>query len=250
MLLALISDIHANIQGFDACLAHARTQGAEQYALLGDLVGYGADPVAVVQRAQDLAGQGAWVIKGNHDEMAVRPPERAMTLGETTAAWTHAQLSAAQRRFLDALPMTQQIGPLLLVHASAFEPASWPYVYEQEQALECMAAAALLPGVRQVFVGHVHHQTLYGSAVEVPLEEHAVVPGTAIVLSAQKSWVTTIGSAGQPRDGNPQAMYAVFDTESGALTFHRVAYEHRKAAAAIRKAGLPQWLAQRLEAGR
>lgn len=250
MLLALISDIHANIQGLDACLAHARAKGAEQFALLGDLVGYGADPVAVVQRAQELASRGALLIKGNHDEMAVRPPAQATTLGDSTAAWTHAQLSAEQRQLLDELPLTQQNGTMLLVHASAYEPASWPYVYEEEAAIECLAAAALLPDVRQVFVGHVHNQTLYSTALEAPLTTHRVVPGKAVTLSPQKHWVATIGSAGQPRDGNPKAMYALFDTDTCKLTFQRVAYNHAQAAAAIRAAGLPDWLAQRLEAGR
>ena len=71
MKLALLSDIHANLQAFDACLAHAQAVGAQRYALLGDLVGYGADPVAVVQRVIQMAGEGAIVLKGNHDEMAV-----------------------------------------------------------------------------------------------------------------------------------------------------------------------------------
>jgi predicted phosphodiesterase len=74
MKVAFLSDIHANIQAFDACLAHAHEQGVEQFAILGDLVGYGADPEAVVGQVQALAAQGAWVVKGNHDAMAVSPP--------------------------------------------------------------------------------------------------------------------------------------------------------------------------------
>ena len=96
MKLALLSDIHANIQAFDACLAHARARGAEQFALLGDFVGYGADPVAVLQRVQELAGRGALLVKGNHEEMAVRPPADSKSLGTSTAVWTHAQLHRSQ----------------------------------------------------------------------------------------------------------------------------------------------------------
>ena len=101
MKLALLSDIHANIQAFDACLVHAREHGAQEFAVLGDLVGYGADPVAVVERAQQLVAQGALMVKGNHDQMAVTPPAQVETVGDTTAAWTHAQLSADQLQFLD-----------------------------------------------------------------------------------------------------------------------------------------------------
>lgn len=250
MRLALLSDIHANIQGMDACLAHARMHGANQFALLGDLVGYGADPVPVIERAQALQKAGAWLIKGNHDDLAVNPPAVARTLGDSTAAWTHAQLSPTQRRFLDELPMMHQIGAMLLVHASACEPASWPYVYEEEAAIDCLAAAAQMPNVRHVFVGHVHHQTLFSTALDVPIENHDLRPGTPMVLSPKKHWVATVGSAGQPRDGSPLAMYALYDTETHVLNFQRVKYDHLLAADAIRQAGLPIWLAQRLEAGR
>ncbi len=250
MKLAVLSDIHANIQGMDACLRHARERGARQFALLGDLVGYGADPVAVVQRAQDLASHGALLIKGNHDDMAVNPPAVPRTLGDSTAGWTHAQLSAGHRRFLDALPMTLQHGSLLLVHASADEPASWPYIYDDDAALDCFAAAAAMPNVRQVFVGHVHHQTLFSKVQREALQKHKVTAGEPVMLDPARQWLATIGSAGQPRDGNPHAMYALYDTESCALDFQRVAYDHVHAADAIRQAGLPIWLAHRLEVGR
>ncbi|MFM7010412.1 MAG: metallophosphoesterase family protein, partial [Betaproteobacteria bacterium] len=74
MRLALISDIHANRQALQACLAHARLQGVDQLAFLGDLVGYGGEPAAVLDQVMDLAAQGAWVLQGNHDEMALNPP--------------------------------------------------------------------------------------------------------------------------------------------------------------------------------
>ncbi len=250
MKLAVLSDIHANIQGMDACLRHARERGARQFAILGDLVGYGADPVAVVQRAQDLASHGALMIKGNHDDMAVNPPEVPRTLGDSTAGWTHAQLSADHRGFLDALPMSLQHGSLLLVHASADEPASWPYIYDDDAALDCFAAASEMASVRQVFVGHVHHQTLYSKVHREALQKHKVTAGEHFLLDPARHWLATIGSAGQPRDGNPQAMYALYDTESNVLDFQRVAYDHSQAANAIRHAGLPPWLALRLEVGR
>ena len=250
MKLALFSDIHANIQAFDTCLAHARGEGATQFALLGDFVGYGADPVAVVQRARQLAADGAWLIKGNHDAGAVTPPAVAKTWGDSTAAWTHAQLEPGQLQFLDALPLTLVHGTLMLVHASADGPELWRYVYDDIAAAASLDAAAQLPEVRHVFGGHVHHQTLYGSALGATVKKLAPRLGVAVPLPASRHWLATIGSVGQPRDGNPQAMYATFDTGNPALTFHRVSYDHSAAAAAIRKAGLPDWLAIRLALGR
>ena len=252
MKLALLSDIHANIQAFDTCLAHAQGLGAQQYALLGDLVGYGADPVAVVQRAQELARGGALLIKGNHDDMAVFPPVDVKTYGETTAEWTHDQLDETQKSFLNDLPMTLQQQTMLLVHASMDGPELWRYVYDAPAAAASLDAAAVLPEVRHVFGGHVHMQTLYcrGENVRAGLMKFTPTPGVPLPVPSHRHWLATIGSVGQPRDGNPLAMYAMFDTERLQLTFHRVPYDHEGAAAAIRKAGLPDFMADRLGQGR
>ncbi len=249
MKLALLSDIHANIRALDACLADARARGAQQFALLGDLVGYGADPGAVVERAQALAAGGAWLVKGNHDELAVRPPKEAASLGDSTAAWTHAQLSAAQRSFLDALPLTQDFGTVLLVHASADEPARWRYVEDARAARASLDAAASWPAVRHVFGGHVHEQTLFYRGGGQNIMKFSPTPGVAVPLPSHRHWLATVGSVGQPRDGKPQAMYALFDTQALRLSFQRVAYDHAGAAADIRRAGLPDFFARRLETG-
>ena len=97
MKIALLSDIHANLQALHACMAHAKLQGVDRWALLGDLVGYGGNPQEVVNVAMQLAHEGAWVIQGNHDEMAVKPAQGEDTMGSISALWTHQQLSAAQR---------------------------------------------------------------------------------------------------------------------------------------------------------
>lgn len=250
MKLALLSDIHANIRALDACLAHAHAQGAGQIALLGDFVGYGAEPVAVLQRVMALAAQGAWLIKGNHDEMAVTPPAEVQTVGDSTAQWTHDQLDASQRGFLDALPLTIRQGAVLLVHASADAPERWHYVHDQRAAAMSLDAALVDPGVRYVFGGHVHQQTLYFRGAGSGLMKFEPRAGVALPVPRHRHWLATVGSVGQPRDGNPQAMYALFDTELALLTFHRVSYDHMAAAAAIRRAGLPGFFADRLEQGR
>jgi diadenosine tetraphosphatase ApaH/serine/threonine PP2A family protein phosphatase len=250
MKLALLSDIHANIQALDACIVHAQGQGAQRFAVLGDLVGYGGDPGAVVQRVMAMAVGGAMVIKGNHDEKAVAPPLESKTLGDSTAAWTHAQLTDEERRFLDALPMTLQHDLVLLVHASVEAPELWRYVYDRQAAALSLEAAKLLNDVHYVFGGHVHFQTLYHQGSGTVLTRFAPLAGVAIPVARRRHWLATIGSVGQPRDGNPNAMYALLDTDCDELTFHRVPYDHGAAAAAIRRAGLPGFFADRLETGR
>ena len=250
MKLALLSDIHSNIQAFDACLSHARERHADQFALLGDLVGYGADPVAVVLQAQALAAQGALLVKGNHDEMAISPPATVITLGDSTAEWTHEQLDESQRAFLEDLPMTLQHHAIMLVHASLDGPELWRYVYDQRGAAASLDAASSVPEVRYVFGGHVHMQTLYYRGAGAGLMKFEPTAGVAVPVPKHRHWLATIGSVGQPRDGNPQAMYALFDTDKSQLTFHRVSYDHHAAASAIREAGLPGYFADRLETGR
>lgn len=250
MKLALLGDIHANIQGLEACLADARARGAQQFALLGDLVGYGADPIAVVERAQELAASGALLVKGNHDELAVSPPKQVLTLGDITAAWTHAQLSASQRQFLNQLPMTVQHESIFLVHASADAPELWRYVDDERSASASLDATAELADIRYVFGGHVHQQTLYYRGGADRLMKFLPTPGIAVPVPRHRRWLATVGSVGQPRDRNPQAMYAMFDTASLQLTFCRVSYDHHGAAVAIRQAALPAAFADRLELGR
>ena len=109
MKWALLSDIHANIQALQACEAHARRQGVERLAVLGDLVGYGGDPLPVVERVMQWHADGACVLQGNHDAMAVTPPQAEGSLGAVTAAWTYQQLPPHCRRFLAQLPLTQRV---------------------------------------------------------------------------------------------------------------------------------------------
>ena len=250
MKLALLSDIHANLQAMQACLQHAKQHGASQYALLGDLVGYGGDPVAVRDCVMQLAQDGAVVIQGNHDEMALNPPTQKNHLGEATADWTHAQLSGEHRQFLAALPLTARIQACLLVHASADAPKLWRYVDDERSALVSLNAATTDPQVRYVFGGHVHHQTLYYQGSGRGLMAFQPTAGIAIPIPGNRQWIATVGSVGQPRDGKPLAMYVLFDLAQSRLTFHRVAYDHVAAAAAVRRAGLPEYFAKRLEEGK
>ncbi|CAM4172008.1 metallophosphoesterase family protein [Paracidovorax anthurii] len=252
MKLALLSDIHANRQALDACLAHARAQGAEQFALLGDLVGYGADPVAVVEAVMDLAAQGAPCVLGNHDAAAVEPPPESGLLGEQSTRWTHGQLAPRHREFLAGLPLMRRLGAsTLLVHASVDGPEQWHYVHDSGAAERSMSAASALdPAIRYVFCGHVHEQALYFLTPTAKLMRFTPQPGVPVPVPPHRQWLAVAGSVGQPRDRDVRAMYALFDDEAATVTFHRVPYDHAAAAAAVRAAGLPAFFADRLEEGR
>ena len=254
MKLALLSDIHANLHALEACLAHAEASGVQRYALLGDLVGYGAHPAEVVQRAMQLVTAGAAAIKGNHDHYANVPIAQAQQMAHTGVAWTQQQLSHAELAFLAGMPLTARIGSALLVHASADEPAKWRYVTTPQIAALSLDGAATPPigndSVRYVFGGHVHAQTLYFRGGAGKLMPFAPTPGVPIPVPRHRRWLATVGSVGQPRDGRTEAMYAMFDEAAQLLTFHRVPYDVQAAAEAIRATPLPAFFADRLESGR
>ena len=248
--LALLSDVHANARALAACMAHARAAGAARFAFLGDLVGYGAEPSEVVEQVMALADEGAIVLRGNHEQAACDPPTGERTAEEVSARWTHARLASAQRAFLAGLPLTAQLDDTLFVHASAHAPEGWEYVDRAPLAQRCLDAAQERWHVRRVFCGHVHEQQLYYRAADDRMAAFAPTPGVAVTLGAHRSWVALVGSVGQPRDGDPRAMYALLDLSPGRLAFQRVPYDHAGAAAAIRASGLPASFADRLERGR
>jgi diadenosine tetraphosphatase ApaH/serine/threonine PP2A family protein phosphatase len=257
MKLAFLSDIHSNLHALEACLSHAQTQGADRIAVLGDLVGYGAFPPQVVARCQALQAQGAVVLRGNHEALVQRHAtitpgsdlSKDQTLGSQTSAWTHDQLTPAQRIWLASLPLTAQLEQCLLVHASADAPEKWRYITDEHLAALSLDAACASPDVRYVFGGHVHHPSLYYRGTGRQLMAFKPIAGVAIPVPSHRRWIATIGSVGQPRDGNPRAMYALFDSSAAQLTFHRVAYDHMAAARSVREAGLPEFCARRLEMG-
>ena len=246
MKLALFADIHGNLEALDACLAHARSLGADRYAFLGDLVGYGADPLAVLDLIEQHQANGAVVVLGNHDAAAIGAGAGAMNAhAQAAIEWTRAQLGERQRAFLARLPLVVKQDNMLFVHASAAAPARWTYVTGPAEAEQSLAAAA----ASYVFCGHVHEQKLYYSGAGGQFMPFQPVPAVPIPLTRQRQWLAIVGAAGQPRDGNNAACYALFDQERERLTFFRILYDHGTAARKVRAAGLPERLARRLERG-
>jgi len=246
MKTALITDLHANREAFEAVLEHASAQGATAYALLGDYVGYGADPGWVVDRVRDLVAQGAAAVLGNHDEAVVQGAGPGMREDARAAvAWTRAQLSQEQLSFLAGLPMSQQRDDCLFVHANAFDPGNWAYITHRADAVLSLQSTRQ----RMTFCGHMHEPMLYHLSSTGKAGDFTPVPGVPIPLLDNRQWLAIPGSVGQPRDGNPAASYAMLDHASAELSFHRVPYNVEGAAQRIRAAGLPERLAARLFEG-
>ncbi|MGZ5129943.1 MAG: metallophosphoesterase family protein [Caldimonas sp.] len=246
MKLALVADLHANREAVAAVMAHARAHGADRYAFLGDYVGYGADPGWMVDLVREHVARGALAVLGNHDTAVVRGPSPTMVAdARAVIEWTRRQLDPGQLAFLAGLPMSLTEYDTLFVHANAWAPGDWEYIQGRGDAIRSLQAASSAFTV----CGHVHVPLLYHLTGTGKAGDFTPMPGVAIPLSEQRRWLAIPGSAGQPRDGNPAACYAMFDVAARALTFHRVPYDHEAAAAKVRAAGLPAGLAERLTDG-
>lgn len=246
MKIALITDLHANREAVESVLAHAKSQGVQRYAFLGDFVGYGADPGWVVDRIREFVAQGAVAVMGNHDAAVAQGPLPTMIPeARQVVEWTCARLSPEQIAFLAALPMQVADADRLYVHANAFAPSDWMYVVGRAEAVRSLQAT----DARFTFCGHVHDPKLFHLSGTGKVGDFVPSSGMPIPLSEQRRWLVIPGSAGQPRDGNPAACYATFETQGSTLTYHRVPYDVESAGAKIRAAGLPQRLASRLQHG-
>lgn len=248
MRIALFSDIHANRQAFEACLAAADAAGAERFAVLGDIVGYGADPAWCVEQVQRLEERGAVVVQGNHDAaVAAMGPDLSMqsTAGQAVN-WTRTQLDDTQRQWLASLPLECTDEDRYYVHADASAPERWRYVEDPDDARTHFSACT----ARLSFCGHVHRPALYSQIPGDPrINRFAPSTDYPLPLLPRRNWLTVLGSVGQPRDGDPSAAWCLLDTERDELRFLRTPYDIDAAMAAIRAAGLPDSLAQRLAQG-
>jgi diadenosine tetraphosphatase ApaH/serine/threonine PP2A family protein phosphatase len=238
MRLALLTDVHANREALTACLEHAKRGGAQRHVFLGDLVGYGADPEAVLDLVQERVSAGGAAVLGNHDaavaagHSSYMPPDI-----ERAIAWTHVRLDPARLAFLGALPLQVEESGRLYVHANAWAPSEWEYVLGPLDAGRSLRATSC----RWTFCGHTHNPALYHmTAATQRVRSFAPIPGVGVPLGLRRRWLAVPGSCGQPRDGNPAASYALFDDETHLMTWFRVPYDHERAARKIRAAGLPE----------
>lgn len=247
MRIGLLADLHANREATEACLLALADAGCSQYAFLGDIVGYGADPGWVVDCVREQVAAGAIAVQGNHDAAIDADPDLPMHEHARAAIeWTRDQLDAAQRTFLRSLPLQVVQEDRLHVHANAFAPQRWAYVHNALAAWQSLQATPQW----LTLLGHVHDQAVYYTGASVQAIHFQPVPGAALPLLPSRRWLAIVGSCGQPRDGNPAAACAWFDTTRRQLGFLRVPYDYEAAARKVRAAGLPPALAQRLLDGR
>ncbi len=210
----------------------------DRILVLGDIVGYGPDPNAVIGRLRALRARA---VMGNHDAAMLAPSLLDWFNPHAAAAarWTQRVLTPESRRYLASLPKYGRLGAHRYVHGSPRKPYIWEYILDDLQALEILVRR----GPRFCFFGHTHLPRIFTAEGEELPE-----PGEWITLPAAA--LVNPGSVGQPRDGNPEAAYAIVDLAVPAVRFGRVPYDVATTQAKIREAGLPEVEAARLALGR
>lgn len=239
MRCAILGDIHANLQALEAVIADAREYGCEEFHVLGDIVGYNANPSECLEIVRKLSGV---CVLGNHDAVASGlesfahlSPNAALSL-----EWTRTQLSEEQKEWLYVLRPTRQIRRFTLVHATLDSPRSWAYI-RTAAAAEMSLACQRTPFC---FFGHTHQPGIFvQGGGQILLDEEG------FQLPSDQKLLINSGSVGQPRDGDPRASYLIYDEETGGLWLRRVEYDVEAACQAVLHAGLPGKLGERLIAG-
>ncbi|OGO20877.1 MAG: hypothetical protein A2144_12970 [Chloroflexi bacterium RBG_16_50_9] len=242
MRCAIVADIHANLAAFTAVLRDIKQKGGiDEIWCLGDIVGYGPDPHQCIELLRQL---NHVCVAGNHDLGAVGKVDTSYFNDDAAAAcrWTAGQLGAEDIKYIENLPLAVTKGDFTLVHGSPREPV-WEYIISTSIAAENFAFFLS----KFCLVGHSHVPAVFkesaGSSLSLPFS-----PGVGLVLGESRMIINP-GGVGQPRDGDPRASYAIFDSEGGIIRLYRVDYDIKATQDKMMKAHLPIHLVSRLSVG-
>jgi predicted phosphodiesterase len=232
MRIAILSDIHSNLQALNKALSIIDSRNVDSIFCLGDIVGYGGNPNECVRI---VAKRCSTILLGNHDAAALdlSIARRFTAHARLSAEWTSEHLSPDNKNILSSLSLTDSKEGIFLVHASPLEPSEWNYILSREDASQAFGCFS----ENICFVGHSHVPGVFGEATG----EQRVSQGERFIVN--------VGSVGQPRDGNPALSFGIFDTDQWEYENVRADYDIKGAAETIANAGLPGALADRLWSG-
>jgi putative phosphoesterase len=245
MRLAVIADVHSNLEALESVLARAAQDEVDAILNLGDLVGYNANPAECLEMLQTHKVQS---LAGNHD-LALLDPERARQfniIAYQALNWCREQLRPRHLELLHSLPLTLERASFLACHGTPTSADT--YIAYHFQGKRVLTHLIRETGVKVCFFGHTHRRALWYRDIrgKVALQE---INEPKVFLSSECHYLINPGSVGQPRDGNPEAAYAVFDEEEFSVHFKSIPYDVPGAQRRILAAGLPPYLAERLARG-
>jgi len=241
MKIALISDIHSNLEAFQAVMASLAGHDIEKVMFLGDIVGYGANPNECIDLLRSVAD---CYIAGNHDYAAVDKTDISYfnPYAQEAVLWTQEVLTRENALFLSSLPLTDALYDFMIVHSTPLHPELWDYVvYVSDAHIGFRNFTQQL-----CFIGHSHHPGIFvqDRAGRIFAEDQLTIK-----VKEGNRYIINIGSVGQPRDGNPLSAYGLYDTETNEYRLIRVEYNIALTQQKILAAGLPRFLAERLSVG-
>lgn len=232
MRIAIISDIHANLEALQKAFEIIEKKKVDEIVCLGDLVGYGANPNECIELTRKHTTH---IIMGNHDQAAfdLAKTEHFNRHARLAAFWTNQTLTEANLDFLRTLPLNDKIGDLTFVHSSPKDPSEWNYIFS---TFDAKANFAFFQ-TRICFIGHTHIPGIFPEDMKTQK------------IDKDNRYIINVGSIGQPRDGNWRLSFGIFDTSAWTYELIRSEYDVRAAADKIIANGLPRVLADRLFAG-
>jgi predicted phosphodiesterase len=246
MRYLILTDIHANLEALETCLTDARSRGYDKTLVLGDIVGYGPDPNRVIDVIRDL--KPVAIVRGNHDKVALglNQADGFHAAAKAAAHWMLESLTEENRAWLVALPMGPTVidGELEICHGAPFDEDA--YIFDELDARHAFDAAT----APLCFYGHTHFAVVFRLVKDV-LDIVGPPDGeTALVIEPDTKYLVNPGSVGQPRDGDPRAAYAIYDSATKRVDLIRLPYPFEKTQEKMLKVGLPEPLARRLALGR
>jgi predicted phosphodiesterase len=242
MRIGFFSDVHANYEALAACLQDFEKEGLNKLFFIGDAVGYGADPNLVVEKISEIC---EILLLGNHDAAAIGElsPEYFNEYARAAFYYTHKTLNPQNYKTLKQFQINAGWDNFTMVHALPKDPESWGYITSLREAEENFRYF----DTQVCLIGHSHRPFV----AEKEDNQKAVLRNTeSVVLDPNCRYIINVGSVGQPRDGNPNACYVIYNTDNSEIIFRRVKYDIDKAQDKMRNARIPGYLIDRLSVGR
>jgi predicted phosphodiesterase len=242
MRCGIFSDIHSNLEATEAVVKAYKLEGIDIYLCLGDIVGYGGNPLECIQTVKDIAQV---IIAGNHDwAVAGRVPlDYFNEWARQAVVWTQKRLDSDNRNFLATMRLSYENEDLVMVHGSLDKPEEFNYMTDTSRALRTFA----LMEKSICFLGHTHQAGIFIQDKRGRIDYQRQ---TNIKLEDEYRYIVDAGSVGQPRDGNNKASYCIYDTKKKEVSIKRVSYNIESAQEKILACGLPPFLATRLSVGK
>jgi len=241
MRYGIFADIHSNLEALEAVIRSYRDESIDKYLCLGDVVGYASNPRECVEKIKMLS---MITVAGNHDWAAVDlfPADYFNPVARQAIFWTRDSLDDNGRCFLESLKLLYKNEDLTLVHGTLDRPEDFSYMTDDHIAGETFD---LLEN-KICFVGHSH---VAGVFIKDRDGRINYCLDNCIGIKNRNKYIVNVGSVGQPRDGNPEAAYCIYDTDKKEIQIKRTAYDIKTTKEKVVNAGLPRFLADRLSAG-